>query len=158
MTQSRLTHLDMAGHARMVDISAKPVTHRKAVACGEILMASRTLDMIQSGDMPKGDVYATARIAGIMAAKKTADLIPLCHPLSLSSISVDFAAGNDKVVITAVVTTTGATGVEIEALTAVSVAALTLYDMCKAVDRGMQIDNIRLLHKSGGQSGKYNAK
>ena len=158
MSGSELSHLDAAGHARMVDISAKTPTRRKAVATGEVTMSARTLGLILSGSMPKGDVIATARIAGIMAAKKTADLIPLCHPLSLSSVSLDLAPADDKIAITAIVTTTGATGVEMEALTAVSVAELTLYDMCKAVDRGMHIDNIRLLHKSGGQSGEYNAR
>ncbi|MFT8674278.1 MAG: cyclic pyranopterin monophosphate synthase MoaC [Acetobacter sp.] len=142
----------------MVDISAKTATRRKAVATCDVTLSPQTLGLILSGTLPKGDVIATARIAGIMAAKKTADLIPLCHPLSLSSVSIDLAPADDKIAITAIVTTTGATGVEMEALTAVSVAALTLYDMCKAVDRGMHIDNIRLLHKSGGQSGEYNAR
>lgn len=142
----------------MVDISDKADTHRKAVATGCILMQPETLSMIVSGAMPKGDVLATARIAGIMAAKKTADLIPLCHPLALSRVSVDLLPADDKIEITAFVTTKGATGVEMEALTAVSTAALTLYDMCKAVDRGMRIDGIRLLHKSGGRSGDYDAE
>lgn len=142
----------------MVDISEKSDTHRKAVATGSILMRPETLDMIVSGPMPKGDVLATARIAGIMAAKKTADIIPLCHPLALSRISVDLLPVDDKIEITVSVTTKGATGVEMEALTAVSAAALTLYDMCKAVDRSMRIDGIRLLHKSGGRSGDYNAE
>ncbi|AKR49215.1 MULTISPECIES: cyclic pyranopterin monophosphate synthase MoaC [Acetobacter] len=152
-----LTHLDAAGHAHMVDVSAKAATRRKAVATGAIIMQPQTLEMILSGAAPKGDVLATARIAGIMAAKKTADIIPLCHPLSLSSVTVDLAPNDNRIEITATVTTTGATGVEMEALTAVSAAALTLYDMCKAVDRGMQIENIKLLHKSGGRSGDYNA-
>jgi cyclic pyranopterin phosphate synthase len=121
-------------------------------------MQRHTLDLIVSGSMPKGDVLATARIAGIMAAKKTADVIPLCHPLRLTSVTLDLVATDDKIEITASVTTKDATGVEMEALTAVSVAALTLYDMCKAVDRGMRIDNIRLRHKSGGRSGEYNAR
>lgn len=142
----------------MVDISEKSDTHRKAVATGSILMRPETLNMIVSGSMPKGDVLATARIAGIMAAKKTADIIPLCHPLALSRISVDLLPVDDKIEITVSVTTKGATGVEMEALTAVSAAALTLYDMCKAVDRSMRIDGIRLLHKSGGRSGDYNAE
>lgn len=142
----------------MVDISEKSDTHRKAVATGSILMRPETLNMIVSGTMPKGDVLATARIAGIMAAKKTADIIPLCHPLALSRVSVDLLPVDDKIEITVSVTTKGATGVEMEALTAVSAAALTLYDMCKAVDRGMKIDGIRLLHKSGGRSGDYNAE
>lgn len=121
-------------------------------------MLPETLNMIVSGSMPKGDVLATARIAGIMAAKKTADIIPLCHPLALSRVSVDLLPADDKIEITVSVTTKGATGVEMEALTAVSAAALTLYDMCKAVDRGMRIDGIRLLHKSGGRSGDFNAE
>ncbi|GBR52607.1 cyclic pyranopterin monophosphate synthase MoaC [Acetobacter pomorum] len=157
MSSPTLTHLDEAGRAHMVDVSAKPATRRKAVATGAIVMQPKTLEMILSGHAPKGDVLATARIAGIMAAKKTADIIPLCHPLSLSSVSVDLAPADNRIEITATVTTTGATGVEMEALTAVSAAALTLYDMCKAVDRGMQIENIKLLHKSGGRSGDYNA-
>ncbi|MFT9215097.1 MAG: cyclic pyranopterin monophosphate synthase MoaC [Acetobacter malorum] len=158
MSEKTLTHLDASGHAHMVDISEKSDTHRKAVATGSILMRPETLNMIVSGTMPKGDVLATARIAGIMAAKKTADIIPLCHPLALSRISVDLLPVDDKIEITVSVTTKGATGVEMEALTAVSAAALTLYDMCKAVDRGMKIDGIRLLHKSGGRSGDYNAE
>ncbi|KXV67365.1 MAG: cyclic pyranopterin monophosphate synthase MoaC [Acetobacter malorum] len=158
MSEKTLTHLDASGHAHMVDISEKSDTHRKAVATGSILMRPETLNMIVSGTMPKGDVLATARIAGIMAAKKTADIIPLCHPLALSRVSVDLLPADDKIEITVSVTTKGATGVEMEALTAVSAAALTLYDMCKAVDRGMRIDGIRLLHKSGGRSGDYNAE
>jgi cyclic pyranopterin phosphate synthase len=153
-----LTHLDTSGHARMVDVSDKDETFRKAIAAAEVHMQRHTLDLIVSGSMPKGDVLATARIAGIMAAKKTADVIPLCHPLRLTSVTLDLVATDDKIEITAAVTTKDATGVEMEALTAVSVAALTLYDMCKAVDRSMRIDNIRLQHKSGGRSGEYNAK
>lgn len=141
----------------MVDVSGKDETFRKAVAVAEVHMHPSTLALIVSGSMPKGDVLATARIAGIMAAKKTADVIPLCHPLRLTSVTVDLVATDDKIEITATVTTKDATGVEMEALTAVSVAALTLYDMCKAVDRGMRIDNTRLRHKSGGRSGEYNA-
>ena len=141
----------------MVDVSGKDETFRKAVAVAEVHMHPNTLALIVSGSMPKGDVLATARIAGIMAAKKTADVIPLCHPLRLTSVTVDLVAADDKIEITATVTTKDATGVEMEALTAVSVAALTLYDMCKAVDRGMRIDNTRLRHKSGGRSGEYNA-
>ncbi|WP_082786296.1 cyclic pyranopterin monophosphate synthase MoaC [Acetobacter tropicalis] len=155
---SHLTHLNEAGQARMVDVSTKHATKRKAIACGVVQMKSTTLDLITSGTAPKGDVLATARIAGIMAAKKTAEIIPLCHPLALSSVTVDLVPTDNKIEITATVVTTGATGVEMEALTAVSAAALTLYDMCKAVDRGMLITDIRLLHKSGGQSGDYHAQ
>ncbi|WP_278741289.1 cyclic pyranopterin monophosphate synthase MoaC [Acetobacter fabarum] len=158
MREQPLTHLDSSGHARMVDVSDKDETFRKAIAVAEVHMQRHTLDLIVSGSMPKGDVLATARIAGIMAAKKTADVIPLCHPLRLTSVTLDLVATDDKIEITAAVTTKDATGVEMEALTAVSVAALTLYDMCKAVDRSMRIDNIRLQHKSGGRSGEYNAK
>ncbi|MCP1241323.1 cyclic pyranopterin monophosphate synthase MoaC [Acetobacter lambici] len=142
----------------MVDVSGKDETFRKAIATAEVHMRRQTLDLIVSGSMPKGDVLATARIAGIMAAKKTADIIPLCHPLRLTSVTVDLVPADDKIEISATVTTKDATGVEMEALTAVSAAALTLYDMCKAVDRGMRIDNTRLQHKSGGRSGEYNAK
>ena len=142
----------------MVDVSGKDETFRKAIATAEVHMRRQTLDLIVSGSMPKGDVLATARIAGIMAAKKTADIIPLCHPLRLTSVTVDLIPADDKIEISATVTTKDATGVEMEALTAVSAAALTLYDMCKAVDRGMRIDNTRLQHKSGGRSGEYNAK
>ncbi|WP_338331359.1 cyclic pyranopterin monophosphate synthase MoaC [Acetobacter sp. LMG 32666] len=158
MSEQPLTHLDSSGHARMVDVSGKDETVRKAIAAAEVHMRRETLDLIVSGSMPKGDVLATARIAGIMAAKKTADIIPLCHPLRLSSVTVDLVPADDKIEISATVTTKDATGVEMEALTAVSAAALTLYDMCKAVDRGMRIDNTRLQHKSGGRSGEYNAK
>ncbi|NHO55500.1 cyclic pyranopterin monophosphate synthase MoaC [Acetobacter lambici] len=158
MSEQPLTHLDSSGHARMVDVSGKDETFRKAIATAEVHMRRQTLDLIVSGSMPKGDVLATARIAGIMAAKKTADIIPLCHPLRLTSVTVDLVPADDKIEISATVTTKDATGVEMEALTAVSAAALTLYDMCKAVDRGMRIDNTRLQHKSGGRSGEYNAK
>ena len=157
MSDQPLTHLDSSGHARMVDVSGKDETFRKAVAAADVHMHPSTLELIVSGSLPKGDVLATARIAGIMAAKKTADIIPLCHPLRLTSVTVDLVASDDKIEITATVTTKDATGVEMEALTAVSAAALTLYDMCKAVDRGMRIDNTRLRHKSGGRSGEYNA-
>ncbi|MGG6428413.1 cyclic pyranopterin monophosphate synthase MoaC [Acetobacter ghanensis] len=158
MTEQPLTHLNAAGHAHMVDVSGKDETFRKAVAAAEVHMHPSTLDLILSGSMPKGDVLATARIAGIMAAKKTADIIPLCHPLRLTSVTVDLIGADDKIEIIATVTTRDATGVEMEALTAVSAAALTIYDMCKAVDRGMRVNNIRLQHKSGGRSGEYNAK
>jgi cyclic pyranopterin phosphate synthase len=156
---SGLTHLDEAGRARMVDVSAKDETERVAVAAGSVLMQPATLALIQSGGVAKGDVLAVARLAGIMAAKRTADLIPLCHPLALTSVAVELAcdATRSAVDITATCRVTGRTGVEMEALTAVSVAALTIYDMCKAVDRGMRITEIRLMHKSGGKSGTYEA-
>jgi cyclic pyranopterin phosphate synthase len=156
---SGLTHLDDEGRARMVDVSAKDETERVAVAAGSIVMAPQTLALIASGGMPKGDVLAVARLAGIMAAKRTPDLIPLCHPLALTAITVDLAcdAARSAVDITATCRVRGRTGVEMEALTAVSVAALTVYDMCKAVDRGMHITDLRLLHKSGGKSGTYEA-
>ena len=150
-----LTHLDEQGRARMVDVTNKAATAREAVAAGEIVMQPETLALIESGGMPKGDVLAVARVAGIIGAKCTPDLIPLCHPLRLTSVSVDFAfdAERSAVLITARAKCTGVTGVEMEALTAVSVAALTIYDMCKAVDRAMRIGDIRLLRKTGGKSG-----
>ena len=152
--QKRLTHLDAAGRAAMVDVSDKPDTRRDATARGRVVMRPETLDLILAGRMPKGDVLAVARIAGIMAAKRTAELIPLCHPLSLSSVAIDLVAseGGEAVEIEARVRTTGPTGVEMEALTAACVAALTLYDMCKAVDRSMRIDAIRVVQKSGGRT------
>lgn len=152
-----LTHLDAKGAARMVDVGAKAVTERVAVARGRVLMGKSTLDLILEGHVPKGDVLAVARVAGIMAAKKTGSLIPLCHPLAISAVSIDFRPDRDAgaLEIEARVKTTGQTGVEMEALTAVSVAALTIYDMCKAVERGMVIDNIKLIEKSGGRSGHY---
>jgi cyclic pyranopterin monophosphate synthase len=155
-TPGELTHLDEAGRARMVDVGAKPVTHRRAVASGEVRMSPATLALLTAGDVPKGDVLAVARVAGIMAAKKTGELIPLCHPLGLDSVTVDLTpAGPDTLRITATTTVTGRTGIEMEALTAVSVAALTVYDMCKAVDKDMTIGEIRLDEKSGGRSGDY---
>ncbi len=154
MDEPTLTHLDEHGNARMVDVSGKPDTHRIAVARGEVHLAADTLAMIRSGGAPKGDVFAAARIAGIMAAKKTSELIPLCHPLALTRVTVDLGATSDTIVeITARVETTGKTGVEMEALTAVSVAALTVYDMIKAVQRDARITNIRLVEKHGGKSG-----
>jgi cyclic pyranopterin phosphate synthase len=151
-----LTHLDEHGSARMVDVSEKPVTAREATAAARVVMRPETLAMILSGAAPKGDVFATARIAGIMAAKRTADLIPLCHPLPISAVSVTLSAdGEDAVTIESMVRTTSRTGVEMEALTAASVAALTLYDMCKAADRGMRIEALRVTAKSGGASGAY---
>lgn len=155
----RLTHLNAAGEAHMVDVSAKSETERVARAGARILMQRATLDLILSGQAAKGDVLATARIAGIMAAKKTADLIPLCHPLALSQVTVDLTPDMAASAIDIVATCKlkGRTGVEMEALTAASVAALTVYDMAKAVDRGMQITDVKLLHKSGGKSGEFNA-
>ncbi len=153
----QLTHLDQRGQARMVDVGAKPETVREAVARGRVRMNPSTLRLITAGEAPKGDVLAAARIAGIMAAKRTGDLIPLCHPIGLDSVSVELRpdAEASTVEIEAVTRTTGRTGVEMEALTAVSVAALTLYDMAKAVDRGMVIDAVRLVRKSGGKSGLW---
>lgn len=154
---SRLSHLDARGQAHMVDVGGKAETTRIAVAEGFVLMQAETLAIVRAGDAKKGDVLGTARLAGIMAAKRTHELIPLCHPLLLSKIAVDLAIDEELpgVRVTAEVKLTGQTGVEMEALTAVSVACLTVYDMVKAVDRGMRIENIRLLHKSGGASGVY---
>ena len=159
MTQAELSHLDAEGHARMVDVSAKDETHRVATARGRIVMQPETLAMIVEGKMPKGDVFAVARIAGIMAAKQTSSLIPLCHPLAITGVEVNLvpSASNSSVEIAATVRTTGQTGVEMEALTAVSVKALTVYDMCKADERGKLIEDIRLVAKSGGKSGTYTA-
>ena len=153
----KLTHFDAEGRAQMVDVSGKAETERVAVAEGRVHMLPSTLQLIVSGDVKKGDVLAVARLAGIMAAKKTADLIPLCHPLSLSSVTVDLTPNRDDntVDIQATCKLAGRTGVEMEALTAVSVAALTVYDMVKAVDRAMTISDIRLSHKSGGKSGTF---
>ena len=150
-----LTHLDESGAAHMVDVSAKADTVREAVAEGRITMSAKAMDAIKAGSSKKGDVLATARIAGIMAAKKTAELIPLCHPLMLSKVSVDFAFEADAIRVTALVRLTGPTGVEMEAMTAVSVALLTIYDMAKALDKAMVIGNIRLLTKTGGKSGEW---
>ena len=152
----RLTHFDAAGNAVMVDVGAKPVTERQATAQARVAMRPETLRMSLAGAAKKGDVFGVARIAGIMAAKRTAELIPLCHPLPVSSVAIDLAAdGEDGVAIAATVKTTGQTGVEMEALTAASVAALTVYDMCKAVDRGMRIEALRLTYKAGGKSGEF---
>lgn len=153
-----LSHLDASGAARMVDVSAKAETARVATAEAMVRMKPETLALIQSGGMPKGDVIAAARIAGIMASKRTPNLIPLCHPLPITGATVEIvASGTDRLRITATVKTTGKTGVEMEALTAASVAALTVYDMCKAVEKGMVIESIRLLEKSGGKSGDWRA-
>jgi cyclic pyranopterin phosphate synthase len=152
---SKLTHIDETGAARMVDVSAKAETVREATAKGRVVMQAATRALIGDGRAAKGDVLAAARLAGIMAAKRTAELIPLCHPLALSSIVVDLILEDEAVEITSTVRTTGRTGVEMEALTAVSVAALTVYDMVKAVDRGMRIEGIRVVRKSGGKSGDF---
>ena len=155
-----LTHFNEQGRARMVDVSEKPATYRTARACATVRMARGTMELIRAGQIGKGDVLAVAQVAGIMAAKKNAELIPMCHPLPLTGIDITFALSDAPcmVEIRAAVTCTGVTGVEMEALTAVSVAALTIYDMCKAVQKDMRIDNIRLLAKSGGKSGDYQIK
>ncbi len=157
---SKLTHLDATGNAHMVDVSDKHVTSRSATAKAQVLMLPETLALILGGTAKKGDVLATARIAGIMAAKKTHELIPLCHPLLITKVSVDFVADEktSSIEVSATVRVEGKTGVEMEALTACSVAALTLYDMCKAVDRGMKITDLRLTEKSGGKSGTFTAE
>jgi cyclic pyranopterin phosphate synthase len=151
----RLTHLDDSGRARMVDVGGKPDTERLAIARGEVVMKKATLDLIRAGNIKKGDVLTVAQVAGIAAAKRTSDLIPLCHPLPITHIDVTLALDDTLpgVVITASVKTTGKTGVEMEALTAVSVAALTVYDMAKAAEKKMKIQNIRLIEKHGGKSG-----
>lgn len=152
----KLTHFDAEGRAVMVDVGAKPVTDRSATARARVVMLPATLAMIRAGTAKKGDVLGVARLAGIMAAKRTADLIPLCHPLPITSVAIDLElAGTDTVEIAATVKTTGQTGVEMEALTAASVAALTVYDMCKAVDRAMRIEGLRVVAKSGGKSGDF---
>lgn len=156
---SGFTHFDEQGRATMVDVSAKPETERVAIARGRVVMAPDTLARIQEDRIGKGDVLGVARLAGIMAAKRTSDLIPLCHPLMLSKVAVDLTpAPPDAVEIEALVKLSGRTGVEMEALTAVTVAALTVYDMCKAIDRGMRIEAVRLVHKSGGKSGTHEAE
>ncbi len=154
---SKLSHLDAEGQAHMVDVSSKDVTTRSATARGRVLMLAETVVLLRDGLAKKGDVLATARIAGIMAAKKTSDLIPLCHPLMISKVSVDFQIGDGIVDVEATVKVEGKTGVEMEALTACSVACLTIYDMLKAVDRGMKITELRLVEKSGGKSGLFQA-
>lgn len=153
----KFTHFDDAGAAQMVDVSDKPATDRIAVARGRVEMAVETLAMIAEGRAKKGDVLAVARLAGIMGAKKCADLIPLCHPLPITKVSVDLEVGDDAVEIEATVKTTGQTGVEMEALTAVNVAALTVYDMVKAVDKRMVIAGVRVVLKDGGKSGRFEA-
>ena len=156
-TPNGLSHFDAAGKAAMVDVTAKPETNRTATARARIVMQPATLALIQAGTAAKGDVLGVARLAGIMAAKRTADLIPLCHPLPLTQVSVDLTPDSaaNAVEIAATVRTAGRTGVEMEALTAASVAALTIYDMCKAVDRAMRIEAVRVTHKAGGKSGEF---
>lgn len=161
MTESsgKLSHIDESGKARMVDVGSKDITERVAVAGCEIHMQQSTLDLIKSGGFDKGDVLGVARVAGVMAAKKTSDLIPLCHPIALTQVTIDFDDLDTGIglSVTSTARTTWKTGVEMEALTAASIAALTVYDMCKAVDRAIQIDRLRLLSKSGGKSGDYSA-
>ncbi|HSW62980.1 MAG TPA: cyclic pyranopterin monophosphate synthase MoaC [Dissulfurispiraceae bacterium] len=156
----KFTHFDEAGKARMVDVTEKPATHRTAEACGSISMKPETLTLIRQGKMEKGDVLGVARVAGIMAAKKTSELIPMCHPLAVTSVTLDFSFNEKKncVDISASVKVTGQTGVEMEALTAVAVAALTVYDMCKAADKEMVISDIMLVEKRGGKSGPFQRK
>jgi cyclic pyranopterin phosphate synthase len=157
--QPALAHIDGKGEARMVDVSTKPSTERVATAEGRVVMSKATLDLIVSGDAKKGDVLGTARVAGIMAAKRTSDLIPLCHPLALSKVTLDIVVDGKLpgCIVRATVKVTGPTGVEMEALTAVSVACLTIYDMIKAVERGVRIEGIHLVEKKGGKSGHYRA-
>ncbi len=158
--RKKLSHLGARGEARMVDVSAKPATEREAVAAGRVLMQAATLDIVREGNAKKGDVLGTARIAGIMAAKRTHELIPLCHPLVISQVELDLTpdAKLPGIEVRARVKVAGSTGVEMEALTAVAVACLTVYDMVKAVDRSMRIDGIRLIEKRGGRSGHYRAE
>jgi cyclic pyranopterin monophosphate synthase len=157
---SALTHIGAKGEARMVDVSAKPATERLAVAEGRVVMSQATLALIISGNAKKGDVLGTARVAGIMAAKRTSELIPLCHPLALAKVTLDIAPDKNLpgCIVRAAVKVTGPTGVEMEALTAVSVACLTIYDMIKAVERGVRIEGIRLIEKKGGKSGHYRSR
>jgi cyclic pyranopterin monophosphate synthase len=152
-----LTHLDSQGAARMVDVGAKAETARRAVAAGRITMSPEALAAIRAGDAPKGDVLSAARIAGIMAAKRTGDLIPLCHPLGLEAVNIAFAFEDAAISVTAAASLTGKTGVEMEAMVAASVALLTIYDMAKAIDKGMVIDGVRLIEKVGGKSGHWKA-
>jgi cyclic pyranopterin phosphate synthase len=154
---ARLTHLDDGGAARMVDVGGKPATARRAVASGMIAMSATSLAAIREGNAPKGDVLSAARIAGIMAAKRTGELIPLCHPLGLEAVTIDFAFEHSAIRATATASLTGKTGVEMEAMTAVSIALLTIYDMAKAIDKSMVIGEVRLIAKSGGKSGDWTA-
>lgn len=157
MNKKQFTHLDSTGKASMVDVGSKPITDRSAIARGEVVMLRETLDLIKAGEMKKGDVLTVSQIAGISAAKRTSDLIPLCHPLQLNLVKIDFELDHDLpgVVITAEVKTSAKTGVEMEALTAVSVAALTIYDMAKSVEKTIRITNIALIEKRGGKSGDF---
>ena len=157
MSDPGLTHIDEQGRARMVDVGDKPISERRAAAEALVVVSEATLDLIFEGGLPKGDAISTARLAGIMAAKKTYELIPLCHPLSISDVTVDVDRAGSDARIRTTVRTTDRTGVEMEALTAASVAALTLYDMVKGIERGTRIEGIRLLHKSGGRSGSWSA-
>ncbi len=152
---SKLTHIDSDGAAHMVDVGAKPDTHRVAIASGRIAMSPEALAAIRQGDAPKGDVLGTARLAGIMAAKRTSDLIPLCHPLGLDAVNIEFDFADDAVVAIATASLTGKTGVEMEAMVGVSTALLTVYDMAKAIDKGMVIGEVRLIEKRGGKSGHW---
>lgn len=152
-----LTHIGPDGAANMVDVGGKPATHRVAIASGRITMSVDALEAIRTGDAPKGDVLGTARIAGIMAAKRTGELIPLCHPLALDAVNVDFAFEDSGICATATASLTGKTGVEMEAMVAVSTALLTIYDMAKAIDKGMVIGEVRLIEKRGGKSGHWKA-
>ncbi|MFM7402699.1 MAG: cyclic pyranopterin monophosphate synthase MoaC [Erythrobacter sp.] len=158
---TKLTHLDQTGAARMVDVGGKPATARRAVASGRITMSAEALAAIRAGNAPKGDVLGTARIAGIMAAKRTGDLIPMCHPLGLEAVDIAFAYedadGSSAIRVTATASLTGKTGVEMEAMTAASITLLTIYDMAKAIDKGMVISEVRLMAKSGGKSGDWTA-
>ena len=158
MVAKKLTHLDAHGAMHMVDVGSKAPTERRAVAKGKLKVSTETLTLVRSGRTKKGDVLAAARLAGIMAAKRTSDLIPLCHPLALSHVAIDLTLARDGIAMEATVATTGPTGVEMEALTAVSVAGLTLYDMLKSVERGARLTDIRLTGKSGGRSGTYRAR
>ena len=152
---AKLTHVDETGAARMVDVSAKEITSREATASGRVLVSPPVIELLRANDLPKGDALAVARVAGIMAAKRTPDLVPLCHPLAISGVTLDLEVGDDAVEITATVRTTGRTGVEMEALTAVSVAALTVVDMVKAVDKAAVITDVRVESKTGGKSGPW---
>lgn len=154
---ARLTHLDDAGAAHMVDVGGKPATQRRAVASGRITMSAQALAAIRAGNAPKGDVLGTARIAGIMAAKRTGDLIPMCHPLGLEAVSIEFAYEEGAIRVTATASLTGKTGVEMEAMTAASIALLTIYDMAKSIDKSMVIEGVRLIVKTGGKSGNWTA-
>jgi cyclic pyranopterin phosphate synthase len=154
---SKLTHLGSDGSARMVDVGGKPATARRAVASGRIAMSAQALAAIREGNAPKGDVLSAARIAGIMAAKRTGELIPLCHPLGLEAVNIDFTYEESAIRATATASLTGRTGVEMEAMVAVSLALLTIYDMAKAIDKGMTIEAVRLIEKTGGKSGHWQA-